>query len=40
MKVNLQYFGGRGANSKRGQSSGGIPKNGIRMKRESLLWQI
>lgn len=26
MKVNLQYFGGRGASSKGGRSSGGIPK--------------
>ena len=26
MKLNLQYFGGRGASSKGGRSSGGIPK--------------
>ena len=26
MKANLQYFGGRGASSKGGRSSGGIPK--------------
>ena len=26
MKVDLQYFGGRGASSRGGRSSGGIPK--------------